>query len=155
MKNKYIISTLIATIMFVGCSPSKNKAEAEKEAVTKQIDKTQDAAKDSAMDLKAYTYEQKNEFVDAMKKQVAVLETNIQELSTMIEQSSDEVKAEAKPKLAALRQQSLLLSKQIEQIDQSTPSTWENIKFQTQKAYGSLKDSLIQARQWVSEKIEP
>jgi cytochrome c556 len=155
MNKKYIISALITTIITVGCSPSKDTAETEKEAVTKLIEKTQTAAKDSAMDLKAYTYEQKNEFVDAMKKQVATLETNIQELSTMIEKSSEEVKAEAKPKLAALREQSLLLSKQIEKIDQSTPSTWENIKSQTQQAYGSLKDSFNQARQWVSDKIEP
>jgi cytochrome c556 len=141
--------------MTVGCSPSKNKAEAEKEAVVKQIDKTQDAAKEVAMDLKAYTNEQKNEFVAAMKKQIAALETNIQELAAMIEKSNDQVKAEAKPKLATLREQSSLLSKQIAEINQSTPSTWESIKVETQKAYGSLKDSLAQARQWLSDKIEP
>jgi len=155
MKNKYIISALIATIMSVGCSPSKDKAEAEKEAVVKQIDKTQDAAKGAAMDLKAYTYERKNEFVAAMKKQVDALEQNIQELASMIEKSSDKIKAEAKPKLAALREQSSLLAKQVEEIDKSTPSTWESIKAETQKAYGSLKDGLTQARQWVSDKIEP
>ena len=155
MKKIYIISALIAIIMAVGCSPSKDKAEAENEAVVKQIDKTQDAAKDAAMDLKAYTYDRKNEFVDAMKKQVVALDTNIKELAAMIEKSSDQIKAEAEPKLAALREQSSLLSKQIAKIDQSTPSTWETIKAETQKAYGSLKDSLGTARQWVSDKIEP
>lgn len=155
MKNKYIIPAFIAIVLSSGCSPSKDKAEVQKEAVAKQIDKTQDAVKDAAMDLKTYTYERKSEFVAAMKKQVAALETNIKELSNMIDKSSDKVKAEAQPKLAALRQQSAVLTKQIEAINDSSPTTWDGIKADTQKAYLSLKSSLMEARQWVSDRIEP
>ena len=155
MKNKYIITALVATILTAGCSPSKDKVEADKEAVVKQIDKAQDAVKDAAMDLKAYTYERKTEFVAAMKKQVAALETNIKELGSMIEKSNDKVKAEAEPKLVALREQSALLAKQVEAISKSTPTTWDGIKADTNKAYVALKDSLTQARQWVSDQIEP
>jgi hypothetical protein len=73
----------------------------------------------------------------------------------MIEKSSDKVKTEAEPKLAALRQQSELLTKQVEAISKSTPTTWDGIKADANSAYVSLKDSLAQARQWVSDKIEP
>jgi cytochrome c556 len=155
MINKYVTTALVATTLFAGCSPSKDKAEAEKEAVVKQIDKAQDAVKDAAMDLKTYTYERKTEFVAAMKKQVASLETNIKELSSMIEKSSDKVKTDARPKLAALREQSALLAKQVEDISKSTPTTWDGIKADTHKAYVALKDSLTQARQWVSDQVEP
>jgi cytochrome c556 len=155
MKYKYIIAAFVATIMATGCSPSKDKTTMQENAVVKQIDKAQDAVKDASMDLKNYTYERKAEFVAAMNKQVAVLEINIKELSSMIEKSSDKVKTEAEPKLAALRQQSELLTKQVEAISKSTPTTWDGIKADANSAYVSLKDSLAQARQWVSDKIEP
>ncbi len=153
MIDKYIFTVLIATILAAGCSPSADKDETISQTVSKQIDKTQDTAKDVAMDLKAYTFEKKADFMATMNKQQAGLEKQIQELSAKIDKSSEAVRTETKPKLAALREHSSQLSKQIGEIAKATPSTWDSIKAETEKVYISVKDAVVASGQWISEKV--
>lgn len=120
-------------------------------AIEKQIDLAQETAKDR----NAYTFEKKAEFVAAMNKQLLELENNLAELSTKVEKSSDKVKTEAKPKLAALKEQTTLLRNQIAGVAMATPTTWDGIKADSNKAYRTLRDGIDQSRQWLSEKIAP
>ena len=55
--------------------------------------------------MKDYTYAQKTEFVETMQAQLAEINRDLDQLAAKIEKSSDAVKAEAKPKLQALRDQ--------------------------------------------------
>ena len=64
-------------------------------------------------------------------------------------------KAEAKPKLQALREQTAKLNKQLDEAKNATESTWNDVKAGVKKGWGELKDGFQQARQWVSEKIAP
>jgi hypothetical protein len=64
-------------------------------------------------------------------------------------------KAEARPKLAALRDQSAKLKTQLSEVENATESTWDSVKAGSKKAYEALADGFQQARQWVSEKIAP
>jgi phage host-nuclease inhibitor protein Gam len=102
-----------------------------------------------------YSYEQKDEFTEAMRNQLAEINREIEQLAARIESSSDAVKAEASPKLEALREQAAALGRQIDQAGDATESTWESVKSGTNKAYDSLKDGFQASRQWVSDKIEP
>ena len=77
------------------------------------------------------------------------------QLSAKVEKSSDAVKAEAKPKLQALRDQTAQLNKQLDEVKNATESTWDSVKGGFKKVYESSKEGFQQARQWVSDKIAP
>lgn len=151
MKHIYIIIALLAALISIGCSASADKSNSK--AIEKQMSNAQETAKKATSDLMSYSYEKKAEFVNAMENQWDDLETHIEELSAKVEKSSDKVKAEAKPKLAALREQSTKLKKQITEVAEATPSTWDGIKADSSKAYAALKDSLAQSRQWLANLI--
>lgn len=106
-------------------------------------------------EMKDYTYAQRAEFTAAMQKQREEINRDLRSLETRIEQSSDAIKADAKPRLAALRAQSAKLDTQLEGVKDATESTWDNVKTGSKKAYAEMKDGFMQARQWVSEKIAP
>ena len=131
----------------VGCN--------KEESTSKQIDTVQAKTKEAAHDMKDYAYAQKAEFVEKMQGQLTALNRDLDQLAAKIEKSSDAVKAEAKPKLQALRDQTAGLNKQLGEVKNATESTWDSVKDGFKKAYESSKDGFQQARQWVSDKIAP
>jgi predicted nucleic acid-binding Zn-ribbon protein len=148
MKNNILIVTFLSTVAFtVGC---------DKETTTsQQINKVQAKTEEAAQNMKDYTYAQKDQFVEYMQGQLKALNHDLDQLDAKIEKSSDAVKAEAKPKLQALRDQMAQLNKQLDEARGATESTWDSVKDGFKKAYDSSKDGFNQARQWVSDKIAP
>ncbi|MGA2750257.1 MAG: hypothetical protein ABSG59_15895 [Verrucomicrobiota bacterium] len=150
MKNTFLVITFFAIAAFaVGCKPS------EEQSTSQQLDKVKAETKADAQEIKDYTFAQRAEFVAKMQGQLDALNKDLDTLSAKIESSSDAVKAEAKPKLQALRDQAALLNKQLDDARNATESTWDTVKAGTEKAYDALKDDFQQARQWVSDKIAP
>jgi hypothetical protein len=90
-----------------------------------------------------------------MEKQLAELNRELDQLSAKVEKSSDAAKAEARPKLQALRDQAAKLNKQLDEARNATESTWDDVKAGFTKGYAEVKDGFNQARQWVSDKIAP
>jgi len=125
------------------------------ESASQQLDKIQAKTTEAAHGMKDYTYEQKPEFVKAMRTELADLGRDLDKLSAKIDASTDASKAESKPKLQALRDQSTKMGKQLDDLSNSTESTWESVKEGTKKSYAALKDGFQQSRQWVIEKIAP
>ena len=142
-----LITFLAATVFTVGCNREPTPAQ--------QLNKVQAKAEEAAKDMKDYTYAQKGLFVTTMEAQLAVLNSDLDQLSAKLDKSSDAVKAEAKPKLVALREQTAQLNKQLDEVKNASESTWDHVKSGFKKAYESSKDGLTQARQWVSDKIAP
>jgi chromosome segregation ATPase len=150
MKNKTLIITLLSIAAFaVGCNKEQTTS------TSKQLEKVTTETKAAAVDMKNYTYAQKDEFVKAMQGQLDALNKDLDQLDAQIEKSSDAVKAEAKPKLQALRDQAAQLNKQLDEVKNATESTWDSVKDSFNKAYEATKDGFNQARQWVSDKIAP
>ena len=148
MKNKTLLITFLSAAAFaVGCN--------KEQTTSQQLDKVQAETKQAAQDMKDYTFAQKAEFVEKMQAQLAALNQDLDQLAAKVEKSSDAVKAEAKPKLEALRDQTAQLNKQLDQVKNATASTWDSVKNGFKKAYESSKDGFNQARQWVSDKIAP
>jgi hypothetical protein len=148
MKSKTSVITLLFVIAFaVGCN--------QEPTTSQQIDKVKTETADAARDMKNYTFAQKTEFVGKMEEQLNALNKDLDQLSAKIESSSDTIKADAKPKLQALRDQSTELTKQLEKARNATESTWDSVKATSQKAFDSAKDGFQQARQWLSDKIQP
>ena len=148
MKNKTLLLTLLSAAAFaVGCN--------KEQTTSQQMDKVQTETKQAAQDMKDFTFAQKAEFVKTMQGQLDALNKDLDQLAAKIDSSSDAVKAEAKPKLQALRDQVAQLNKQLDDAKNATESTWDSVKSGFQKAYDATKDGLNQARQWVSDKIAP
>src|ERR1035438_8478129 len=106
MKNKtWLITFLSAATIVVGCDKEKTTAQ--------QIETVKTETKQAASDMKDYTFAEKDEFVKYMQGQMTTLNQNLDTLSAKIDSSSDVVKAEAKPKLQALRDQAAKLNQQL------------------------------------------
>ena len=148
MRSKYPILTFLAVTSFlVGCS--------KEETTTQQLDKVQVKTEEAAQELKDYSYAQRTEFTEKMHGNLAEINKDMDQLAARIEKSSDAVKADAKPKLQALRDQAAKLNRQLDEAKSATESTWDDVKAGFKKGYGELKDGFQQARQWVSDKIAP
>ena len=148
MKHKTILlSLLTVAAIAVGCN--------QEPSTSQQLDKVQEKTSEAAQDMKDYTFAQKAEFVKQMQSQLTALDQDLDKLSAKIESSSAAVKAEAKPKLQALRDQASQLNKQLDEVKNASESAWDNVKNGFKKAYESSKDGFNQARQWVSDKIAP
>jgi DNA anti-recombination protein RmuC len=148
MKNKALVIAFLSIAAFaVGCNKEQTPSQ--------QIEKVKTETKQAAQDMKDYTFAQKAEFVKQMQIQLDNLNRDLDQLAAKIESSSDAVKAEAQPKLQALRDQAAQLNKQLDEARNATESTWDSVKAGFQKAYEATKDGFNQARQWVSDKIAP
>ena len=142
-----LLTVLSVAAFTVGCDKTETPAQ--------QLDKVQTKTAEVAQDMKDYTFAQKAEFTASMQQQLAEINKELDELATRIETSSDAAKAEARPKLQALREKSAQLGRQIDGARNATESTWDSVKAGSKKAYNELKVGFTQARQWVSEKIAP
>ncbi len=148
MKNKTLLITFLsAAVLVVGCDKEKTTAQ--------QLDTVKTETKQAAQDMKDYTYAQKDEFVKSMQGQLTTLNQDLDKLSAKVDSSSDAIKAEAKPKLQALRDQAAKLNQQLADAQNATESTWDSVKAGTQTAYESVEKGFSDARQWVSDKIAP
>jgi len=147
-KSNLLMATFLSVAAFiVGCEKQDTTAQ--------QIDKVQAKTEEAAQNMKDYSYAQKDQFVEFMQGQLNTLNRDLDQLAAKIEKSSDAVKAEARPKLQALRDQTAQLNKQLDEARNATASTWDSVKDDFKKAYDSSKDGFNQARQWVSDKIAP
>ncbi len=148
MKNKTLFLTVLSiAAIAVGCNKEQTTSE--------QMDKVQTETTQATQDMKDYTFAQKAEFVKTMQGQLDVLNKDLDQLSAKIDSSSDAVKAEAKPKLQALRDQVAQLNQQLADAQNATESTWDSVKAGFSKAYEATKNGFQQTRQWVSDKIAP
>jgi len=148
MKNKTVVITLLSiAAIAVGCN--------KEQSTSQQMDKVQTETTQAAQDMKDYTFAQKAEFVKTMQGQLDALNKDLDQLSAKIDSSSDAVKAEAKPKLQALRDQTAKLNTQLDDAKNATESTWDSVKGGFSKAYDATKNGFNQTRQWVSDKIAP
>ena len=118
MKNTLLTLPVLAlTVLASGCNPPAEDAQA---TTTEQFAKVKSETKEAAREMKDYTYTQKAQFVSQMQGQLADINRDIDQLSAKVEKANDTVKAEAKPKLQALREQTAKLNKQLEEVANAT-----------------------------------
>lgn len=128
----------------------------DKEPSTSQrLEKVKTETKQAARDLKDYTFAQKAEFTEKMKNELAVIHSDLDQLAAGIEKSGEAVKAEARPKLKALREQADRLERQLAEVKNATESTWDTFQRDTREARDGFKAAFQHSRQWLSDKIAP
>jgi chromosome segregation ATPase len=156
MKHQYLLVTVLAvSALAVGCKPSDAPPPEDRDATAKQLDKIKADTTQAAQDIKDYAYAQKTQFVAETQPRLDQLNRDLDQLSARIDKSTDAVKAEARPKLQALRDQVAALNKQLDQARNATESTWADVQARFKKSYADLKDGVRQARQWLSDKLAP
>jgi polyhydroxyalkanoate synthesis regulator phasin len=148
------IAILVLTGFAVGCKPSAGPSATEtREATAKQFDQVKQDTKEATQDMKDFAYAQKAEFVATMQSQLSEINRDLDLIAAKIEKSNAAAKAEATPKLQALRDQVAKLNVHLDAAKDATESTWDDVKAGFNKGYGELKDGFNQARQWVGEQI--
>ncbi|MDQ8204305.1 hypothetical protein [Pelagicoccus sp. SDUM812003] len=153
MKSIHFSIYLLTGILAAGCSKSSDvSTEARVTDVTPKTEVSTDA---TSLEIEAVTYERRQAFSEAMRKRLAVIESEIQSLEAVLEESSDSAKSTAQPKIASLKSQAADLKDRIQAIGDATPTTWEGVKADSQKAYDALQQSVNDSRQWLSDLIQP
>ncbi len=156
MKKLFLTVSLFTVALAFGGKPAPEKLAGSSAEVTVQSsEKVQTATNDVAPTERSFTFGQKTEFVMAMRAQFTELNQGMEELAVNIEKSSEAVQAEAKPRLAELREKAGQFDKQLTEIAHATLPTWDVMKTDVETAYAALKDGLAKSRQSVSEKIAP
>jgi chromosome segregation ATPase len=149
------IACLTLAALAVGCKPSSEPLATESQAKERQFDQVQQETKETTQAMNDYAYTQKAEYVATMETQLSEINRDLDLLAARIEKADDAAKAEARPRLEALRGQVATLNTHLDDARNATESTWDDVKAGFQQGYSELKDGFSQARQWVSEKIAP
>ncbi len=150
------IVVLALTAFAVGCKPSTEPSTTQPPGATaQQLDRMRTATQEAAQDIKDFTYTQKTEYVAHMQNQIDAINRDLDQIEARIEKADAAARAEAQPKLQALRDQAARLTRQLDEARSATESTWDDVKVAFKDGYGELKTGFDQARQWVSEKIAP
>jgi chromosome segregation ATPase len=142
----------------VGCKSTDGNSAVgpkQRETAAAQLDKAKTETKEAAQAMQDYTYAQKAEFIDKMKKELVGIQEELDRLSARVDTSIGAEKADAKTKLEAVREKWARAKKQLDQAESATESDWDDVKGGFKKSYGELKDSFEKTRQWLSDKIEP
>jgi cytochrome c556 len=142
-----LLAILACTALIVGCDKTDPTAPPSGRSPLKTTGVSPEKAD--------YSFTQRAEFSAAMQRQRAEINQDLQALETKIEKSGDALKAEAQPKLNALREQSARLGTELDRIKDATESTWESVKAGSSQAFAEMKEGFTAARQWASEKIAP
>ena len=122
---------------------------------SQQLDKVKTETKQAARDVKDYTFAQKAEFTQNLKNELAVIHSDLDQLAAGVEKSSEAARAEARPKLKALREQAARLDRQLAAVKDATESTWDTFKRDTREARDGFQETFQHSRQWLSDKIAP
>ena len=146
-RNLLTIAVLALTAFALGCDREPTTSQ--------QFDKVQAEAKHASQDMKDYAYAQKGEFVTNMQAQLAEINRDLDQLAAKVDRANAAAKADAAPRLQALRDQVAKLNTQLDAVKNASESTWGEVKDGFKKGYSELKDGFNQARQWVSDKIAP
>jgi hypothetical protein len=150
------ITFLEVSAFAVGCTPAAEMSVVQyHRAAADKVDKVKTEAKEATHEIKEHAYTERAEFVPEVQRHLDQIKGLLDGLYAKVERSSEVTRAEAKPKLKALRDQAARLNKQLDGTKSATESTWGDVKAGFEKEYDELKDGFQQARQWASDKIAP
>jgi cytochrome c556 len=150
-----VIACLTLAALTVGCKPPAQPTATETRDTTAQRYDPVNQAETATPASGDFPYAQRADFVAAKERELAEINRELDQLAARIEKADDAAKAEATPKLQALRDQAARLNTDLDKARDATESTWDDVKAGFRTGYAELKDGFNQARQWVGDKITP
>jgi cytochrome c556 len=154
MKKIYVIMVAVSLAgLMAGCNqPPDTKPMVSDTNGSPSLEQVKQETKEAAHTAKEYAYAQKSEFVEKMRKEIDKLN---EQMDVLGEKTTSTAREEAKEKLKALREKNADLNKRLDRVNDSTESTWDDVKAGFRQGYEDTKKSFNDARQWLSEKIAP
>lgn len=146
------IALLGAAVLAAGCETSEAKPPT---GTQKQLLKASKETKEAVQATKDYAYAVRAEFVKDMQDELATINGTLEQLSAKVERSNNAAKADAKAKLLALRDKVARLNGELEKARSAQEAAWGEVKAGFKKSHEDLKESVAQARVWLSDKIAP
>ena len=125
-----------------------------KEAATERFEQAKEGAIDAADSVKGYAFTQKTELVAKLQPKLDSMNRELAEANEKLKNASVQAKADAEPKLKALREQTAALGKHLENLKGATAETWDDVKGGFQSAYDKAKEGLKDAKTWVTDKVK-
>ncbi len=147
-----------AGVLAVGCKSTADRptnGTQQDSAAALQLGKAKAATAEAAQAMEDYAYARRSEFVAKMNKDLGELQDDLNLLAAKVDDSGGAAKAEAKAKLEVVREKWTKTKQQLDQAQNATESTWNDVKSGFNESYVALKDSVETTRQWLSEKIAP
>ncbi len=156
MKKLFLTASFLTVSLAFGSKPASDKpVVSSTHAMVQPSVKVQTTDNEVPPSERYFNFGQKTQFVMAMREQFTDLNLGLDELSANIEKSSEAVQAEAKPRLAELREKAAQFDKQLTEIASATLPTWNVMKADVETAYAALKDGLAKSKQAVTDKVAP
>ena len=149
MKNKSLAVALMLAIGLAACLYAKDAAAAP------QGGSAEPEANEAPPASGYYTYAQKAQFIEDMKRELQMIDDELDLLADKVDRLGGEAKAGAKAKLKIVRAQWAQAEKELQRAENATEPTWNDVKNGFDKVYGEAKDSFEKTRQWINDRIEP
>ena len=146
MKYKILVITFLSTVLF-----ATGSARGQTASQGQDTDKSE--TKTTVQDVKDYTFAEKAKFTEQMKRDLAVVNRDMDQLDAKIATDDADARAKAKSELQALRVKAHQLGKQIDAAEDATESNWDKVKADSKHAFSELKDGVKRAHRWVSDKL--
>ena len=158
MRNaKLSIPFFIVATLAPGCKSTAEKSthETSQDSAAAQLGRAKAATLEAAQAMEDYAYVRKAEFVARMKSEMVTTQEDLDRLGDKVASSAGAVKAEATTKLETARVKLAQTKQQLNQAENATESSWNDMKRGFKESYTGLKDSILLTRQWLSDKIAP
>jgi Arc/MetJ family transcription regulator len=153
-----IAALFLAAGFTAGCKSREGTsaiAPKQGEIAAAQLDKAKLETKEAAQSMREYAYAEKAEFVNKMKKELVDIQGELDRLGAKVDRASGAAKADAKVKLATVREKWTQTKQQLDRAETATASNWDEVKNGFKQSYADLKNSFEKTRQWLSDKIAP
>jgi chromosome segregation ATPase len=150
------IPLVVAVALFSSCSPSPRTTSSQSaDASTKALNKVKAETKETAKAIDEYAHAQRMEFAAKMKVELDASKRELDQIANKLKNASAPTQAKSEPKVKELRDQIAKLEAQLDTVRNSSESNWASVKSGFSSAYESTKTGLNDARQWVSDQIQP
>ena len=154
-----IAALFLATGFMEGCKSRDGRTSAiapnQGEIAAAHIDRAKLETKEAAQAMREYAYAEKAEFVNKMNSELVDIQGELDRLGAKVERASGAAKADAKVKLATVREKWTQTKHQLDRAETATMSNWDEVKNGFKQSYADLKNSFEKTRQWLSDKIAP
>lgn len=152
------VPCVLVAVLAIGCksTPDNSVSDAkQREAALVQLAKAKADAMTTIQVIAEYSYTKKSEFVATMKRDVLVLQDDLDRLSARADRTGGTAKADAKAKLDIVRDKLSQTKNLLAQVESATESTWNGATGGFRQSYADLRESIEGARKWLGDAIAP
>ena len=136
-----IIGFLVFGVLATSCNkPTDEDSKAQSDqpgTAAMQREKAITATKEAAQSVRVYAYAERDEFIDAANRELS------------------DIQADAEARLEVVSDRWAAAKVQLDRAEAATEDSWEDVQSRYRAARSDLKRSFDDARQWLSERIEP